>query len=231
MFPPTRSGCGRGKKPGIPKSRMSQWGWKRHAGASHWGWAGNHRQSLECTVTWSQVTRLTSVYSCSVLFQDGTMSHVSMWSLAFMCLLVCTQGDGVSGSFCLLRLRCLHVCMPTALLPSCLSSSKTCCEQLTNCHGTVPSTPVTDVSAGWWLMKISWKTSIGLSSGGLPGFIMPAFVPEVTGSTLSASTDPSKCKGLTKQWAEGSLFIRLVCYWHIFSGSKLAAHCRYWFSP
>lgn len=46
-------------------------------------------------------------------------------------------------------------------LASCLSCSRTCCEQPTNCHGTVPGTRVTDVSAGWWLMKISWKTSIG----------------------------------------------------------------------
>lgn len=45
--------------------------------------------------------------------------------------------------------------MPSAPLASCLSSSKTCCEQLTNCHEMMPSTPVTDVSAGWWLMKIS----------------------------------------------------------------------------
>lgn len=91
---------------------------------------------------------------------------------------------------------------------------KTCCERLTNCHGTVPSTPATDVSAGWWLMKISWKTSIGLSSGGPPWFIMPAFMPEATGSTLSASTDP--CKLLACAGLKGSLFMRLVCYWHIF---------------
>lgn len=107
------------------------------------------------------------------------------------------------------------VCMPSALLVSCLSSSTTCCSQLTNCHGTVPSTPVTDVSAGWLLMKIGWKTSIGLSPGGVPWFIMPAFVPEATGSTLSARTDPCKFEGLVMQWAEGSLFKWLVCYWHV----------------
>lgn len=107
------------------------------------------------------------------------------------------------------------VCMPSALPVSCLSSSTTCCSQLTNCHGTVPSTPVTDVSAGWLLMKIGWKTSIGLSPGGVPWFIMPAFVPEATGSTLSARTDPCKFEGLVMQWAEGSLFKWLVCYWHV----------------
>lgn len=107
------------------------------------------------------------------------------------------------------------VCTPSALLTSCLSSSRTCCEQLTNCHGTMPNTPLTDVSAGWRLMKIDWKTSIGLFSWGFPWFIMPAFMPEATGSTLSASTDPSKFEGLAMQWAEGSLFRWLVCYWHI----------------
>lgn len=108
---------------------------------------------------------------------------------------------------------------------------KTCCEQLTNCHGTVPSTPATDVSAGWWLMKISWKTSMGLSSGGPPWFIMPAFMPEATGSTLSASTDPCKFKGVGMRWAEGLLIyeISLLLTHFLFSHSKLAAHSCYCF--
>lgn len=106
---------------------------------------------------------------------------------------------------CRAHLELLHIYMPLALLVSCLSSSTTCCSRLTNCHGTVPSTPVTDVSAGWLLMKIGWKTSIGLSPGGVPWFIMPAFVPEATGSTLSARTDPSKFWGLSHAMSWGFL--------------------------
>lgn len=133
-----------------------------------------------------------------------------MWGYKSVC--VCTWQHCQLSLLSTSLLPCrAAACTPSALLTSCLSSSRTCCEQLTNCHGTVPSTPLTDVSAGWRLMKIDWKTSIGLSSGGLPWFIMPAFMPEATGSTLSASTDPSKFEGLTMQWAEGSLFRWLAC--------------------
>lgn len=96
-----------------------------------------------------------------------------------------------------------------APLASCLSSSSTCCRQLTNCHGTLPDSPAADVSAGWLLMKTGSKTSSGLSSGG-PGFITPVLSPEATGSILSARTDPSEFKGLAAQRAEASSFRRLV---------------------
>lgn len=99
-----------------------------------------------------------------VLFQDVIAHTVSVWKHTFTCT------HSVRRSLYLLRCaraEMLRACL-SALLASCLSSSRTCCEPLTNCHETVPSTPVTDVSAGWLLMKISWKTSIGLSSGGLP---------------------------------------------------------------
>lgn len=102
-----------------------------------------------------------------VSFQDVTMHTVSMWERTLMC----THWRRCQSKLLSASLRpCREMpcaCL-SALLASCLSSSRTCCKRLTNCHETVPSTPVTDVSAGWLLMKISWKTSIGLSSGGLP---------------------------------------------------------------
>lgn len=120
-----------------------------------------------------------------------------------MCLYFNTWWDN-----CLMRLwayACIHNCtawcssfhlcahweLLFACLQLCLSSSATCCMELTNYHGTVPSTSVTDVWAGRLLMKIGSVTSIGRSSGG-PWFILPLFVPEATGSALSANTDPGK---------------------------------------
>lgn len=82
----------------------------------------------------------------------------------------------------------------------CLSLPRTCCEPLTNHHGTLPNRPVTDAGDGWRLIKMDWKTSTGPSSGELPWFIMPVFMPEATGSTLSARTDPSQFEAYALSW-------------------------------
>ncbi|CAB1427240.1 unnamed protein product [Pleuronectes platessa] len=81
---------------------------------------------------------------------------------------------------------CVHV-LGSA---SCVSSGGTCCERLTNCPGTEPSAP-SDRCFNWMAANedrlehvhetILWRTPI----------ILPALVPEATGSQLSASTDPS----------------------------------------
>lgn len=137
----------------------------------------------------------------SYLYFNGKWENISLRLWACLCIPNCTVSSS-SCHLCSVR-TALH--MPSALLGFCLSSSTTCCRELTNCHGTVPSTPVTDVWAGWLLMKIGSVTSIGLSSGG-PWFIMPSVLPEATGSTLSANTDPGKMEVIAVQWAVGSSF-------------------------